>query len=117
MAYIEMFIAPVVTSRREDYVAKAEAMAALFKDHGALGSLECWGSHVPDGEVTSYPLAVKLEEGETVVTGFVRWPSKEARDKGFEAAMADPRMQEHFADMPIDGKRMVFGGFDVIVET
>lgn len=116
MAYVEMFIAPVVTARRADYVAKANAMAALFRDHGALSVMECWGSHVPDGDMTSYPMAVKLEDGETVVTGFIRWPSREARDKGFEAAMADPRMQAQFGDMPIDGRRMIFGGFDIIVE-
>lgn len=117
MAYIEAFIAPVATNRRADYIAKATAMAAVFRDHGAISVTECWGRNVPDGELTSFPLSVKLETNETVVFGWIRWPSKEARDQGFDAAMQDPRMQMHFEDMPIDGKRMIFGGFDVVLDT
>ena len=116
MAYLELFVAPVPTANRDAYLTHARAMGALFKDHGMEKMIECWGSHVPDGALTSLPLSVKLEEGETVVAGWMRWPSKEARDKGFEAAMADPRMTEDMTQMPFDGKRMIFGGFDVMLE-
>ncbi|MEM7742279.1 MAG: DUF1428 domain-containing protein [Pseudomonadota bacterium] len=116
MSYIEFFVAPVPNDKKDAYIASATKISALFKEHGVLAVAECWGTDVPDGELTSFPMAVKLEDGETVVTGFMRWPSKEARDKGMEAAMADPRMEETFKDIPMDGKRMIFGGFDVMLE-
>ena len=117
MTYVEAFIAPVRTDRRDAYLAKAGIMARVFKEHGALSTTECWGSHVPDGEATSFPMSVKLEEGETVVLGWMRWASRAARDKGMQAAMSDPRMQAEMGDMPLDGKRMIFGGFDVMLES
>lgn len=116
MAYIEMFIAPVKTAQRETYQELNARIGAIHKEYGAIEIVECWGSHVPDGEVTSYPLSVKLEDDETVVTGWIRWPSKEIRDSAFEKAMQDPRMQACFENMPLDGQRMIFGGFEPILE-
>ena len=115
MAYVECFIASVPEDRREDYVDTARQMAAIHKELGALSVTECWGGHVPDGTLTSYPMAVRAEPGEVVVTGWIHWPSKETRDAAFEAMMADPRMQALFPKIPIDGKRMIFGGFEPVV--
>lgn len=116
MSYIEFFAAPVRDDNRNGYIMHSRAMGAIFRDHGVLELTECWASNVPDGELTSFPQAVKLEEGESVVIGWMKWPSKDARDTGFGAAMDDPRMQELMGDMPFDGKRMIFGGFEPIVE-
>lgn len=117
MAYIDGFLLAVPTGNREAYKALAERMVPLFKDHGALRVVECWGDDVPDGKVTSFPMAVKAEAGETVVFSWVVWPSKAARDAGSKAMMADPRMQEmDMSKAPFDGKRMMFGGFDVLVD-
>lgn len=116
MPYIEIFVAPVPTDRRDDYEALSATMAQIHKDHGALSVTECWGSDVPPGQQTSFPLAVALEEGETVVAGWIVWPSKDIRDTAFEKAMSDPRMQQVFDDMPLDGKRLIFGGFERILE-
>ena len=89
-------------------------MATLFKELGALRMVECWGDDVPEGKLTSFPMAVKLEEGETVVFSWIMWPSRAARDEGMRRAMEDERMKN--AAMPFDGKRMIFGGFDVLLD-
>ena len=70
-----------------------------------------WGADVPHGERTDFHRAVAAAEGETVVFGYIEWPDKAARDAGFATAMADERMQ---APPPFDGKRMIFGGFDLL---
>ena len=78
--------------------------------------VECWGADVPDGKLTSFPLSVKREESETVVFSWVEWPSKAVADIGMQKFMQDPRTKTMMSDMPVDGKRMIFGGFDVIVD-
>ena len=117
MAYIDGFVVPVPTKSREAYLAAARKTAAIFREYGALNIVECWGTDVPEGKVTSFPMAVKVEPNETVVFSWITWPSKEARDAGNEKMMKDPRMQAGSIDMPFDGKRMIFGGFEVILES
>ena len=114
MTYVDGFITAVKTARRDEYEAFAKKMAPLFKEHGVLSVVDCWGDDVPDGEVTSLPMAVKKAEDETVALSWLTWESKAARDAGWEKLMADQRMTG--ADMPFDGKRMIFGGFEVISE-
>ena len=114
MNYIDGFVAPVRTADKEAYRAYAGQIAGVFRQHGALEVIDCWGDDVPEGKLTSFPLAVRREEGETVVFGWVAWPSRAARDAGWKAVMADPRMQPGATAMPFDGKRMVFGGFEMI---
>ncbi|MEM8548799.1 MAG: DUF1428 domain-containing protein, partial [Pseudomonadota bacterium] len=100
---------------KEAYLRHAETSAVVFKEYGAMEVVECWGDDVPDGEVTSFPLAVQAREGETVVFSWVVWPSKAVRDAGYEKMMSDPRMSEENNPMPFDGKRMIFGGFNRIL--
>jgi uncharacterized protein YbaA (DUF1428 family) len=114
--YVDGYVLAVPTDRREDYRALAETAAAVFKDHGALSVVECWGDDVPDGKLTSFPMAVKAEADETVVFAWIAWPSRAARDEGMRAAMEDPRMDHRPESMPFDGKRMIFGGFEAIVQ-
>ncbi len=117
MGYVDGFLLAVPTGNREAYEALARRMVPVFKDHGALKVVECWGEDVPDGKVTSFPMAVKLEPGETVVLSWVVWPSKAVRDRGSKAMMADPRMQGmDMKNAPFDGMRMMFGGFEVLVD-
>ena len=117
MTYVDGFVLAVPSARRAAYRAHAAQFAAVFKEHGALSVVECWGDDVPEGKLTSFPMAVKLEADETVVFSWMTWPSKQARDEGWKAIMADPRMPKPgSADMPFDGKRMIFGGFDVLLE-
>jgi len=114
-AYIDAFAVPVPSDRKADYIEAGKVFAAVFKDCGALSVVEYWGDDVPEGKLTSFPLAVKLEPGETVVLSWVSWPSKEARDVGNEKARTDPRMAMS-PDMPLDFKRMIFGGFALLNE-
>lgn len=116
MSYIDGFIAAVPNANKEKYIAHAKLSAIVFKDHGALKITEAWGDDVPNGEVTSFPMAVKCSNDETVVFSSVVWPSKAVRDAGWQAIMADPRMHPDQNPMPFDGKRLIYGGFEVISE-
>jgi uncharacterized protein YbaA (DUF1428 family) len=116
MAYIDGFVLPVPRKNREAYRAMAELAMAVFREHGALNVVECWGDDIPDGEVTSFPMAVKCNADETVVFSWITWPSRAARDAGNAKVMADPRLENMMESAPFDGKRMIFGGFEVMLE-
>lgn len=116
MAYVDGFVAAVPTANREEYRQHAEKAAVVIKECGALKLVECWGDDVPDGEVTSFPMAVKCKPDETVVFSWITWPSRAARDEGMRKMMADPRMQPDTNPMPFDGKRLIYGGFEMIVD-
>ena len=75
MNYIDGIVAAVPTANREAYRHHAEAAAAVFKEHGAIKVVECWGDDVPDGKLTSFPLAVQRKADETVVFAWIVWPS------------------------------------------
>ena len=115
MNYIDGFVAAVPTANRDRYLSHAQAAAAVFKENGALSVTECWGDDVPEGKLTSFPMAVKRKDDETVVFSWITWPSKAVRDAGMKKFMEDPRMKD--MQMPLDGKRMIFGGFEVILDT
>ena len=115
MTYIDGFVIAVPTANRAAYQKIAEEAAVVFKEHGALKVVECWGDDVPEGKLTSFPMAVKREENETVVFSWIVWPSRKVRDEGNQKVMADPRMQNP-EEMPFDGKRMIYGGFEMIVD-
>ena len=113
MPYVHGAVIPVPTANRDAYIEKSSAMAAIFRDHGALKVVDCWGDQVPPGKLTSFPKAVQLADDETVVFSWMVWPSKEAADAGMQKAMQDERMG---GDMPFDAKRMIFGGFEMVVD-
>ena len=112
MSYIDGFVIPVPTGKKEAYRAMSQKMTSTFKRLGATRCVESWGNDVPDGKVTDFKRAVAAEGGETVVFGWVEWPSKEIRDRGNKAMMEDPAMKD--MDMPFDGKRMIYGGFETL---
>ncbi len=116
MAYIDGFVAAVPTENRDAYRKHAEQAAPVFKEHGALKLVECWGDDVPEGKLTSFPMAVQKKNDETVVFSWIVWPSRQARDEGMKKVMADPRIQPNVNPMPFDAKRLIFGGFEVLVE-
>src|SRR5215475_729945 len=117
MTYVDGFVAAVPTANRDAYRKHAEAAAVVFKEHGALKLVECWGDDVPDGKLTSFPMAVKKQADETVVFSWIAWPSREARDAGMKKVMDDPRIKPDVNPMPFDGKRLIYGGFSVLVDT
>jgi uncharacterized protein YbaA (DUF1428 family) len=114
MTYVDGFVAAVPTANRDAYRRHAQVAASVFKEHGALSVVECWGSDVREGEVTSFSKAVKRKDDETVVFAWITWASRSARDEGMKKAGEDSRLQN--IDMPFDGQRMILGGFDVILE-
>ncbi len=114
MTYVDGFVAAVPTANRTAYRQHAEAAAVVFKDYGALTIVECWGNDVPEGKLTSFSMAVKRKHDETVVFSWITWPSREVRDEGMKKVMADPRLQPANNPMPFDGKRMIYGGFEMI---
>ncbi len=116
MEYIDGFVAAVPNANREKYIAHATKAAVVFKEHGALELIECWGDEVPQGEKTSFPLAVQCAEDETVVFSWIVWPSKEVRNAGMEKIMSDPRLSDENHPMPFDGQRLIYGGFQMIVK-
>lgn len=113
--YIDGFVAAVPTANKDQYIRHATEAAVVFKEYGALKMVECWGDDVPEGEVTSFPMAVKRGPEETVVFSWVEWPSREVRDKAMPRIMEDPRLQPETNPMPFDGKRLIYGGFRIVV--
>ena len=116
MTYVSGLVAPVPNANRQTYIDHAREAAEHFKKYGALSIMEGWGDYVPDGETTSFPMAVKLKEDESVVFSWIVWPSKEAANAAFEAMMQDPAFSPENNPMPFDGKRMIFGGFEPVFE-
>ncbi len=115
MNYIDGYIMAVPTAKKADYLAKATTIAALFKANGAITVCENWGDDVPDGKLTSFPLAVQKAADETVVMSWVEWPSRAVRDAAWPVIMQDPSMQPDGTAPLFDGKRMIFGGFQQIL--
>ena len=116
MTYFEGFLVPVPESRREEYRKHAVDAAPLFHEFGVKRHVEAWDSDVPEGKVTDFRKAVDARPDEKVVFSWFEYPDKAARDAANEKMTNDPRMKEMGASMPFDGKRMIFGGFDAIVE-
>ena len=115
MTFVDGYLAAVPAANKDAYLETARTAADLFLKHGALSVRECWGEDVPDGDVTSFPKAVHLEEGEVVVFSWVEWPSREARDAAMPALHADMEANMGMEAMPFDGQRLMFGGFQTIL--
>ena len=114
--YTDGYIVPVPNDKKDAYRALAQKSAGKFKEQGALRVVEAWGDDIPDGKVTDYKRAVKAEDGENVVYGYVEWPDKATRDAGWDTIMKDPDMQPS-GEVPFDGKRMFWGGFKPVLDT
>ena len=114
MAYIQGFLLAVPENNKEKYRKMALEAWDMFKGYGALSIAENWGVDVPDGKVTSFPLAVKKEEGETVVFSWIVWPDRATCDAAAKKMEQEAPDMESF-DMPFDGMRMMWGGFEELV--
>lgn len=116
MEYIDGLVAAVPTANKSKYIEHARRSASIFKRHGAVRLVECWGDDVPPGEVTSFPQAVKCQADETVVFSWIVWPSREIRDAGMKAIMQDEQMSSEMTQMPFDGMRLMYGGFQKVID-
>ena len=107
---------PVPEGKRDAYRELASKMAKIVPRNGATRVVEAFGDDVPHGQVTDFYRAVKAEDGEGVVFSFIEWPDKQARDEAWGKIMADESLRPT-GEMPFDGKRMFWGGFEKIVDT
>jgi uncharacterized protein YbaA (DUF1428 family) len=113
MPYVDGFVIPVKKHRLEEYKAHARKAGEMWKEYGAVDFVECVGEDVPQGKLTSFPRAVQAEDDEVVIFSWIVYRSRADRDAVMAKVMADPRLQ---GDMPFDGKRMIFGGFDMVIK-
>ena len=118
MDYVDGFIIPVPTKNLKVYRRIAREFGKVWRDHGALAFRECVADDVKVGKWTSFPRSVKLKRGETVVWSYIVYKSRSHRDRVNAKVMKDPRMTSIMNPkaLPFDGKRMIFGGFKVLVE-
>ena len=116
MAYIDGFVIAVPTANRAAFIAHAKKFDAMFLEFGATRIVEGWGDDVPHGKQTDFYMAVKAKDDETVAFSWVEWPDKATRDRAMETMMKDPRMDPQQNPMPFDGMRMIFGGFEPVVD-
>jgi len=113
--YISGFVVPVPENMKDEYKSIAERFWEIAKDYGALSQIEAWEADVKDGKVTDFRRAVNLQPGEKVVFAWMTWKDRATADAGHEKMLTDPRMAQFGENMPFDGKRMIFGGFDPLV--
>ena len=119
MTYVEGFVLAVPTANKEAYRKHAADAAPLFREFGVERMVESWGDDVPHGKLTDFHRAVAATEDEVVMFSWVEWPDKATRDAGMALLMQDPRMDPANPDnppVPFDGKRMIFGGFEMVLE-
>ncbi|KAF0181765.1 MAG: hypothetical protein FD124_3257 [Alphaproteobacteria bacterium] len=113
--YVDGAVIAVPAAHKAAYRERALAMADLFRKHGATCVVDAWGDDVPDGKVTDFQRAVKAEGDEAIVFSWIEWPSKAARDAGWEKMMGEPLMQSGDPAL-FDGKRMIYGAFAPILD-
>ena len=116
MTCVDIAVYAVPTERKAEFISHSEKKAPVFTKHGALAAVDCWGDDIPEGKVTSLPMAVKCEKNGTVCFSWITWPDKAKRDTGMAKAMEEMQSMSAASPMPFDGKRMNFGGFETIVE-
>ena len=119
MSYFDGFVIAVPTANKQAFIDHARQFDPMFLEFGATRVVEAWGDDVPDGKVTDFRRAVLATGEETVVFSWIEWPDKATRDAGMQKMMEDPRMDPSTPGnppMPFDGKRMIFGGFEQVVE-
>ncbi len=114
MNYVDGYVVPVPQERVDDYVRIAGKMAKLYKEYGALSVTEAVADDAPMGKVTSFPRAVQMADDETVFFSYITYRDRAHRDEVNTKVMADPRV-EVMKDIPVDGKRMIWGGFRIVV--
>ena len=118
MSYVDGFVVPVPKKKMKAYRDLAELAAKVWKEHGALDYKECIADDVKVGKWTSFPRSVDLKPGETVVFSYILYKSRAHRDKVLAKVMKDPRLAKMMdpKTMPFDGKRMIYGGFKILVD-
>jgi len=121
MTFVDGFVIAVPTANKAAFVEHAEHFDRMLMSEGALRVVECWGTDVPHGKQTDFFGAVKATDDETVCFSWVEWPDRATRDAchaKMKAMMESGEFAElagDHAQMPFDGARMIFGGFETVV--
>ena len=116
MPYVDGFVVPVPTKKLDDYKKLAKTAAKVWREHGALDYQEFVADDVNPGKLTSFPRSVKLKPGETVVFSWIAYKNRAHRDRVNKKVMKDPRIAGmDMKNAPFDGKRMIYGGFKLLV--
>ncbi|HTV70598.1 MAG TPA: DUF1428 domain-containing protein [Rhizobiaceae bacterium] len=114
MSYIEGFVAAVPKANKAAYVKHATEAASYFKKLGATRLVECWGDDVPKGALTDFYKATQAKPDEVPVFSWIEYPDRATRDAANKKMSEDPANQNN--EMPFDGKRMFWGGFEQVVD-
>jgi uncharacterized protein YbaA (DUF1428 family) len=118
MAYVDGFVVPVQRAKLDAYKDMSRKCGAIWREFGALEFRECISDDVKPGKLTSFPQSVMLEDGELVAFSWIVYESRAKRDEVNDKVMNDPRMADFMKpeNMPFDGKRMIYGGFEMVVD-
>jgi uncharacterized protein YbaA (DUF1428 family) len=118
MAYVDGFVVPVPKKNLAAYRRIARKAGKVWRDHGALEYKECVADDVKVGKWTSFPRSVKLKPNETVVFSWITYKSRAHRDRVNAKVMKDKRLANMMDPkaMPFDAKRMIYGGFKVLLD-
>jgi uncharacterized protein YbaA (DUF1428 family) len=119
MKYADGYVLPVPKKNLQLYRRIAQKAGKIWREHGALEYRECAGDDLDVKMGVSFPRTVKVKSGETVVFAWIVFKSRAHRDAVNAKVMKDPRMAKMMdkGPMPFDDKRMVYGGFKIIVDT
>lgn len=117
MSYVDGFIVAVPKKNLVAYRRLAKKSGKIWREHGALDYREWVADDVKVGKLTSFPRSVKLKPGETVIFSWIAFKSRAHRDRVNAKVMKDPRLATMMNPkaMPFDGKRMIYGGFKILV--
>ena len=115
--YIDAIVIPVPRANLDTYKRMSEQWGQAHLRHGALYYSDSISDDAQPGRITSFPQAVQLKDGEMIALAWVVYRSKEDRDRIGKAVMEDPLLKEFMdpSNMPFDGKRMFWGGFQTII--
>ena len=118
MSYVDGFVVPVQKKKLQAYRRMTQKAGKVWREHGALEYRECVADDVKWGKRTSFPRSVKRKPGETVMFSWIVYKSRSHRDRVMAKVMKDKRLAAMMdpTAMPFDGKRMIYGGFKVLVD-
>jgi len=116
MTYVDGFVLPVPKAEFDDYVKMTEIAKTVWMEFGALSYVEARDDDVPDGKITSFPLAVKKEDDDIIVFSYITYRSRAERDEIMKKVMEDQRIKDSMKEIPAYMKRMIYGGFEVFTE-
>jgi uncharacterized protein YbaA (DUF1428 family) len=118
MSYVDGFVVPVPVKNLAAYRRLAKKAGKIWREFGALDYKEWIGDDVPVGKLTSFPRSVKVKRGETVVFAWIVYKSRADRDRINAKVMKDPRLADMMdaKKLPFDGKRLIYGGFKLLID-